>query len=374
MKHNLIITYSIDTLIKKIDKNIKKNFYPTLVFIYLSVDYDLDLLVKKLKKYKFIVIGSTTVGEISADNILGVNTCDKSIACMLTNLNRSSFKIKLKSVKNDAYVNCGRKIGKWVSKSFVNTDLLTLTAGLSFNHESYLNGLQEKIKFFFGAVAGDDRALKNTYVFSNQKVIANGVLALAIDKDKIELIRSCAFGWSGIGTQRVVTKSNENLVYTIDDKIASEFYNDYLNINSSHVLNIHGDYPMEVLLPNGEIIYRTPLFFNKDGSLLFAGHIPKGAKVRIAAPMGESILDEVKVSIEKSLLQKESYKADLVLVFPCASHKAVLGSLGVEEIKVVYKATKRRPLIGFYAYGEISSSQHNAFHNQTFLTIQLREK
>jgi len=375
MKHKLISTHSIDSLINEIDINIKKNFYPTLVFIYLSVAYDLELLLKKLKKYKFIVIGSTTVGEIYADAQKGVVTTNKSIVCILTNLNQSAFKIKVKSLNDDTHMKFGKNIGKWVSKSFSNSALLTLTSGLMFNNESYINGIQKKIKFFFGAVAGDDRIFNKTYIFSNKKIISNGVLALAIDLDKVELITSRGFGWSGIGTQRVVTKSDENLVYTIDDKSAVAFYNDYLNIKPSEVLTRGGDYPMEVLLENGQIVYRAPLSFNEDGSLLFAGHVPKGAKVRISAPIGELVVDKVKESIEKSLIKKESYTADLVLVFPCASRKELLGSFGVNEIKAVHEITKQSPLIGFYAYGEISSSsQSNAFHNQTFVTAQLREK
>ncbi len=375
MKNNLITTYSIEDLIEKIDRNIKEDFYPTLVFIYLSVEYDLEFLVEKLKEYKFIVVGSTTVGEIYADSSLGVGTKDKSIVCMLTNLNKLAFKIKVKSINDNSHVKFGKKIGKWVSKSFDNSALLTLTSGINFNHESYLNGLQKKIKFFFGAVAGDDRLLEKTYVFSNKKITSNGVLALAIDLDKIELITSRAFGWSGIGTQRIVTKSEENLVYTVDDKAAVEFYNDYLNINPSDVLNTGGDYPMEVLLQNGQVVYRAPLSLTSDGALVFAGHVPEGSKVRISAPIGDLLLDRVKMSLEKSMIKKESYQADLVLTFPCASHKELLGSFGVEKINVIYKTTKEKPLIGFYAYGEISSSsQSNAFHNQTLVTAQLREK
>ena len=136
MKHNLITTYSIDTLIEKIDLNIKRNFHPTLVFIYLSVDYDLELLVKKLKKYKFIVVGSTTVGEVYANSKLGVNIQDKSIVCMLTNLDQSAFKIKVKSIKSKLHVDFGKKISQWVAKSFTNPALLTLTSGLNFNNES----------------------------------------------------------------------------------------------------------------------------------------------------------------------------------------------------------------------------------------------
>lgn len=375
MKHNLINVFSIDDLIKKIDKNIKKSFKPTLAFIYVSVEYDIESLVEKLEKYKFIIIGSTTVGEIYSNSTLGVHTKDKSITCMLTDLEKSAFKIKLQDMTADSPFEFGKEIAKWVSKSFSNSGLLTITSGLNFNNESYINGLQTEIEYFFGAVAGDDRYFKGTYVFSNKKIISNGVLGLAIDRDKIDIVSARGFGWSGIGTQRIVTKSNDNLVYTIDDKPALEFYKDYLNITSEDMPNMGADYPMEVLLKNGQIVYRAAININKDGSLFFAGHVPEGSKVRISAPIGKLVIDEVKKSIAESLAKRENYIADLVLVFPCAAHKALLGSFGIDEIKAVNEITRNSPLIGFYAYGEIvSSEESNAFHNETFVTVQLREK
>jgi len=375
MKHKIINTYSIKKLIELIDDSILNNFTPTLAFFYVSIEYDIEKLVQKLKKYQFIVVGSTTVGEIYADTQLGVNTKDKSITCMLTNMDESAFVIKLKEIKDDNFFELGKKIGKWMDKKISNPALLTITAGLHFNNESYIEGIQTKNQHFFGAAAGDDRYFKGTYVFSQKKLIKEGVLALAIDRDKIDILTSRGFGWSGIGTQRVVTKSEQNIVYTIDDKPAIEFYKDYLNITPEDMPDMGADYPMEVVLADGQIVYRAAIHINDDGSLLFAGHVKEGSKVRISAPIGEMVIDDIEKSVEQTYVNNETYKADLTLVFPCAAHKALLGSFGVREIEAVHTATKKAPLIGFYAYGEIASSkQSNAFHNETFVTVQLREK
>ena len=375
MKHHLINVKSVDHLIDQIDDSIKNNFKPTLVFIFISVAYDIEYLIKKLKKYKFIVVGSTTVGEIYADNTHGVQIEDKTITCMLTDLDKSAFKMKLKKMQGESFFEFGEEVSLWVKNSFNNAGLLTITSGLSFNNESYLNGIQKNIKSFFGAVSGDDRMFKATFVFSNKKIISNGILALAIDQDKIDIIIARAFGWSGIGTQRIVTKSHENMVYTIDDKPALEFYKDYLNITIDDMPGLGVDYPLEVVLKNGQVVYRAVIMINDDGSLFFAGHVPEGAKVRFSAPIGELVIDEVTDSINVSLEEHKKYKADLILTFPCTAHKTLLGSFAINEIKAVYAATQNTPLVGFYAYGEIASSVgDNAFHNETFVTVQLREK
>ena len=376
MNHKLINTTSIQSLFKLIDETINNNFKPTLAFIYLSVEYDLKSLVKRLKHYPFLVIGSTTVGEIYADEVHGVQVKDKSITCMLVDINVDSFALNIKNIKDDNYYKIGTKLGKWVRKQFDNVALLALTAGLRFDNESFINGIQKKVTYLFGAAAGDDNTFKNTYVFSNNKLTKSGALIIAFDQDKIELVNTRGFGWSGIGTKRVVTKSNKNILYTIDDKSAVDFYKEYLNITEEDMPSMGVNYPLEVELLDGQIVYRAAISINEtDGSLLFSGHINEGSRVRISAPVGEMVIEEVQKSIESALEKRNQYRAELTMIFPCAAHKSLLGTQKIKEIEAVYRATQNTPLIGFYAYGEISSTDDaNAFHNETFVTVQLREK
>jgi hypothetical protein len=250
--------------------------------------------------------------------------------------------------------------------------LLSITAGLDFDNESYVQGIQENHADIFGGTAADDRKFKGTYVFSRNKIVKDGVLALAIDKDKIEITPSQGFGWSGIGIQRVVTKSDKNIVYTIDDKPAIEFYTEYLNITSDDMPCMGIDFPMEVISQDGEVVNRAVLDINSDGSLLCAGHVNEGSRVKISIPVGLKVIDNVVDSIEK---MGDNHSADLTLLFPCTAHKELFGTSGVNEIEAVFNITQKRPLVGFYTYGEFSSFYSSSvFHNETFVTIQMKEK
>jgi hypothetical protein len=375
MKHKLISVTNIDNLIENIDETIENEFTPTLAFIYASVHCDIPFLFTRLKKYDFYIVGSSTVGEIYGTEEDGVYVKDFSIACMLVDINPSNFKLKVKKIEGDDFYSFGESLATWSESKFRNPALLTITAGLHFDNESYIEGLQTKVTHLFGGAAGDDNIFKNTYVFSREKLITSGVLVLAFNQDNIEIINTRGFGWSGIGTQRVVTKSVNNVVFTIDDKPAIKFYQDYLNITMDDMPEMGANHPLEVVLNNGQVVYRTPILIEEDGSLIFAGHVKEGSKVRISAPIGEGIIDEVEESITKALHHREDFKADLTLIFPCAAHKNLLGTYGIKEIEAVYHATQNIPLIGFYAYGEISSStKSNAFHNETFVTVQLKER
>ena len=377
MRHKIINTNSIGKLIERIDDNIVNNFKPTLAFVYVSVHYSIPNLVKKLEKYDFFIVGASTVGEIYADSHHSTEVKNKTITCMLVELDKSAFALKVKDVnKHEDYYKLGSKMAKWSKKHFSNPAILTITSGLHFDNDTYLKGLQTKIDYLFGAAAGDDNMFQNTYAFSGKKVTLSGALVLAIDRDKIDIISSRGFGWSGIGTERLVTKSIKNVVYTIDDKPAVNFYQEYLNITQEDMPGMGVDYPLEVQLANGQIVYRAAIHINQeDGSLVFSGHVEESSKVRISAPIGERIIEHVEESIVEALSKEDGFKADVTLIFPCAAHKNLLGSYGKKEIEAVYHATQNAPLIGFYAYGEIASTnQSNAFHNETFVTVQLREK
>lgn len=376
MNHKLISVTNIDNLIEKIDETIENEFMPTLAFIYASVSCHIPSLFTSLQKYSFYIVGASTVGEIYGSEESGVHVKDHTIVCMLTDIDSRYFSLKIKEIEDTEFHTLGEYMGTWAKSKFENPALLTLTSGLMFDNEMFIEGIQTKVTHLFGGAAGDDRVFKDTYVFSKNKLSTNGAIVVAFDQDKIEVINTRGFGWSGIGTQRVVTKSVHNIVYTIDDKPAINFYKDYLNITTNDMPDMGADYPLEVMLSNGQIVYRAAIFINEeDGSLVFAGHVKEGSKVRISAPIGEAVIDEVEDGITKSLYGRDTFKADLTLIFPCAAHKKLFGTYGIKEIEAVYRATKNAPLIGFYAYGEISSStKSNAFHNETFVTVQLKER
>jgi hypothetical protein len=180
-----------------------------------------------------------------------------------------------------------------------------------------------------------------------------------------------------MGKDRIVTKAHKNIVYKIDGKPAIDFYKKYLNIDNSNnnMTQIGIEYPLEVIMRNGQVVYRAVLEINEnDGSLIFAGHVEEKSRVRLSAAKGKVIIDHVENSIKECLAQREDFKPDITLVFPCCSRKQVLGDLTIKEIEAIYRHTGV-PLIGFFAYGEIGAFPGGyGFHNETFVTALLRDK
>lgn len=375
MKSKIINAYSIKDLIQQIDQNIEKGFSPSLSFIYISINYDIRELITQLNKYSFFVFGATTAGEVFATKKLNANEVEESIVCMLVEVDPSAIAFKLLPVESKEYIEVGKRVGEWAKSQFEDTSIITATGGLLFDNDAYTQGiLSSGIEYAFGGAAGDDLMLEDTFVFSGKNFTNHGAVVLALDNSKIEVIGSRAFGWIGIGKEKIVTKAEGNIVYEIDNAPAVEFYANYLKSNMSRMPQIGLEYPLEVYMSNGQVSYRAVLGMNEDGSMVFAGHVEEKSKVRMAVPQGKEIVDHVDRSIIQSLEGHSEFKPEVALVFPCCSRKEVLGSFTVEEIERAFGIAKC-PLIGCFVYGEIGAFPGGyGFHNETFVTVLLREK
>lgn len=376
MKSVILHAYSISDLIKKINNNINKKFQPTLAFIYTSPRYNIRKLVVELNSYPFLVFGSTTVGEIFANEELGVNEKEESIVCMLLDIDPTAMSLRLIQVEDDNYYEVGKHVGLWAKKQFEDVAIITVTSGLTFDNDAYTQGMvAEGIDYAFGGAAGDDLILKDTFVFSKENFSGHGIIALAIDRDKINVLGARAFGWIGIGKDRIVTKADKNIVYEIDGKRAIDFYKQYLNITADDMPQVGIEYPLEVRMKNGQVVYRAVLDIDEEqGALIFAGHVEEKSKVRLSSAKGKVIIDHVRDSIVNVLASNKDFQPEVALLFPCCSRKQVLGELAIKEIEAVY-STAKVPLVGFFAYGEIGAFPGGyGFHNETFVTALLSEK
>ena len=377
MKTVTLHAKSIKKIIQKIDNQLEEGLNPSLAFIFASSIFNIEKLSMRLSSYNFSVVGATTDGEIYANAVDGVNEVDEKIVMMLIELNPKSIEMTfIETADNHDAYSVGEHIGMWAKSAFSNCSIITLTSGLTFDNDAYTQGiLSRNIEYIFGGSAGDGLKLKETFVFSNGISSNQGVVALALDKSKIDIVGSRAFGWGGIGKERIVTKAIKNIVYEIDGIPAVDFYKHYLGITIDDMPQAGLEYPLEVRLRNGQIVYRAVLDIDEEnGSLVFAGHVEEKARVRISAPKGKSIIDEVAFSIDNVLSQNPTFTPQLGLLFPCCSRKQVLGHLTHLEIDAVYNRS-RVPLVGFFAYGEIGAFPGGyCFHNETFVTLFLEEK
>jgi hypothetical protein len=141
------------------------------------------------------------------------------------------------------------------------------------------------------------------------------------------------------------------------------------------VMNIGAYFPLQLERENGVPVMRTAMFVNKeDRSLLCAGNVPQGSKLRFSLPPDFDVINKV---VNECLEIKETdlNDADAMIMFSCISRHLSFGEMASEEIEQVKKVWNA-PLIGFFSYGEIGKSKRgkHEFHNNTCCVVALKEK
>ncbi|MDQ6764276.1 MAG: FIST C-terminal domain-containing protein, partial [Bacteroidota bacterium] len=232
----------------------------------------------------------------------------------------------------------------------------------------------------YGGLAGDDLTMKASYVFSNQYESSTGLIALIIDNDKVNIAGLATSGWDNIGVEKTITKSEGNIVYTIDDEPAVDVFVKFFQFtesvdNRSEIIAMNfAQYPLQLKKDNGNVVLRAPLMVDIESrALIFAGGIPQGSKVQFSVPPGFDLID--KTAERVSVLKDTIANPDAIIIFSCKARHLALGPIMEDEAGKL-RAIWNKPLIGFFTYGEIGTAKDSVcdFHNETCSMVLLEEK
>lgn len=379
MKAKTIKAYSIKDIIKEINRIISNDFKPTLAIVFLSITKDWKVISDVLDKKDIVVFGATTSGEFIDGDIE-----EGSIVIMLLDINPEYFKSVFLETGTETTFENAKQIGLIGKETFKNPAFLIVSGWLTEEGENIVEGITEgsgKDVTIFGGMAGDDLSLSGPMVFTKDKSSDKGLLALIIDEDKIEVNGIATCGWKPIGTTKTITKSKGNIVYTIDNKPALDMIIKYLGVDYNFdsgkeiVTQIGAYYPLQLERENVAPVMRTAMLANReDRSLICAGNVPQGAKVKFSLPPD---FDAIETVIEEcnELKDEHQQEADALIMFSCISRHLSFGILMSEEISQVQNVWNA-PMVGFFTYGEFGKSKtgKHEFHNNTCCLVALKEK
>lgn len=351
----------IETHIQRVRKD---GLAPTLALVFSSVVHNLKEVGAVFAKFNIEVFGASTSGEIINDEI-----CEESIVVMLLDINRDAYRLKVFDGKGKTSYQVGQSVAQWAETVYDNPAFMVISSGLSADGEQIVHGIiytMERQVPLFGGLAGDDLRMQETFVFSSSEVLENGVIALIFDRRIIDLHGIAASGWKGIGTPKTVTKAEGNIVYRIDDEPALSMYNKYLDIGED--LRRAFEYPLLLIRDDDSVVLRAAFVINEDKSIVYAGTVPEGAKVRFSMPPGSEIIDHTIEQMTEFSTQNPG--SDAMVLFSCKARHLTLGSTVEDEISCVHKLWKV-PMVGFFTYGEIGpgSQGRSDFHNYTIVPV-----
>ncbi|TYA57514.1 FIST signal transduction protein [Formosa maritima] len=378
---------STEVISKEIDKATSDGFKPTLAIVFLSIKQDREAISRLLDEKGIQIFGATTAGEFIDGNIE-----TGSMVIMLLDMNPAYFKLEFLEITEQTTLEDAKKLGLIGKETFTNPAFIIATGGINIDGDQIIEGIMqgfeksdsstEREVTIFGGMAGDDLIAEKPLVFTNGKSKDTALIALIIDEDKIDVRGIASCGWEAIGTAKTVTKSEGNIVYTIDDKPALDMFMKYLGVelkldDSKDIVPFLNSwyYPLQLERKNGDTVIRTSRFANQeDRSLICTGSVPQGSKIKFSLPPDFDSIETV-VSECESIKDNAQQQTDALIMFSCVSRHISFGALMSEEIEQVQNVWNA-PMVGFFTYGEYGKSKigTNEFHNNACCIVALKEK
>ncbi|MES2778354.1 MAG: FIST N-terminal domain-containing protein [Bacteroidota bacterium] len=259
--------------------------------------------------------------------------------------------------------------------------VLIISDGHIVNGSDLVLGLQEflpKGTIITGGLAGDGPRFERTLVGLNAPPTQGKIVAIGFYGDHLSVTCGSVGGWDPFGVERLVTKSDENILYELDGKPALDVYKLYLGNYATELPGSGLFFPLSIRTSDSDHpVVRTILSVNEEQkSLTFAGNMPQGAYAQLMKANVDRLIEGASNAAQNSM-ESISQKPDLAILISCVGRKLVLGQRieeEVEEIRAIYG--QETAISGFYSYGEISPSfnfMKCELHNQTMTVTTFTE-
>jgi hypothetical protein len=352
-----------------------------LLVAFCSPSYDLAALAWQIctRSGGVPLIGCTTAGEIATNG-------PREGSVVVAALGGDGFVVET-AVATGASKDL-RAAGAHVARCLPTPDdhphraLLLLTDGLAGDQQEIIRGAYGVLGAavpLVGGCAGDDLEMRGTFQLYGDEVLTDSVVAAGIASDAAIGI-GVRHGWQRVGKPMLVTRSDGNQVYTLDDRPALDVYLEqcgavgpecsnagaFIRLAMTHPLGLSGHTGEELVRYIGGADFA-------DRSLSCIAEVPQGGLVWIMGGDAESVLRATDAACGDSLAALEGDPPLGMFAFDCIGRRGVLGDEGIRaEVDRLAAHGAGAPVAGFYTYGEIARTRGmRGFHNQTLVVLSI---
>jgi len=308
-----------------------------------------------------VIIGSTTDGEIMNGKV-----SSEKVVLSFTQFEHTTLKVAAIEHKVDGYYS-----GKYLAEELICANsklLISFVDGQHTNGDEFLNGIisvNSKI-VVAGGHAGDNSSFVSTLVFTKDYIFDKGAVGVTLNSEHLHVYTDYSFNWHPIGNELTVTKAEGNRVYTIDGKSAADIYAHYLGDEIAKGLpGIGIEFPL-IVNRNGLDIARAIMAKEDDNSLILAGSLNTGDKVRIGFGDSKGIIKKSEVIFE----QTAQRPSEAIFIYSCTARRHFMGDDIESEILPLQDIA---PVSGFFTHGEFFTSTKKELLNQTMTLVSLSE-
>jgi hypothetical protein len=326
--------------------------------------------------YEHIVFGST------AGEIVGCNVHDNSISVTAIEFEKSSFIVERKNILD--YDKNAKALGEALYDKIPKENLkhlFVLSEGSFVNGSSLIKGLENDIDAevsITGGMCADDARFEKTVSSYKENPKVGEVVLIGFYGETLEISYASFGGWIPFGPERIITKSEANILYEIDGQPALDLYRNYLGAKASELPQASLLYPLNVTpTDKKEPVVRTILNINnEDQSMILAGDVPINSRVQLMMASVDGIATGAQ-DAAKFAMKNRKNKPEIAILVSCIGRKLVMNQRVEEEVEQVREIIgENTPMTGFYSYGEMAPFNESTsceLHNQTMTLTLISE-
>lgn len=364
--YHLLFNESTDLKQFAQDKNIK-NDKTLLIQVFCGIA-EISYIRKLCQQLLYVfpqahIIGTTTAGEIYLGEI-------ERESCILSINSFEHTEIRTGFVQNryhDSF-RLGQELARKLDIQSSKV-LITFADGLHTNGDEFIEGIESVHEnvVLTGGLAGDNRHLKKTYVFTEQGITSCGAVG-AVLSGSIHVYTDAHFDWLPIGRKLKVTEAQNNIVYSIEHKSPVSIYEKYLGKAIAQNLPLSSNQFPLIVERQGRSVSRPVLAVLEQGALRLGGAVYEGEKVRFGYGDWNHIIDSAKQMFQRICQQP----IESLFYYSCTARMEFLKDVADQEMALM---SQEVPASGFFGYGQFSHRRgKNRFVTQTLTILVLAEK
>ena len=363
---------------------------PDFVFMFGSIGYDQSSLVRAVLE----TTGGAPLTGCSAEGTIDGDDADESnFSVVVTAI--SSDELQWTNGIASGLSADPRAVGQQVAQELLphlssdTIGLFVFPDGLTDYLEPFFAGLEENLSSerflpLWGGGAGNNLNLEEpTYQYCDDEVITDGV-SYALLSGKAQASWAISHGLMPIGGERKVTRSQGNVIYEIDGKLALEVLKEYLPEGAltddrdwmRYAIALALTFKAPSYMKDEEyVVLGVPAVRMADGSIIVQTEVQEGTSVWFSSRDKEKITARFDRMAQQIKEQLGGEKPKLVFQFECLTRGKFL--FREQEKLQVLKRLRQSigpdvPWAGFYTIGEIGPvEEHNLRHLYTSVVLAL---
>jgi hypothetical protein len=323
------------------------------------------------------IFGCSTAGEIA-----GLQVSDDTIVATAVHLEHTHLRFaRVALADHPDSERAGRALASTLAGPEL-THVFVLSDGLHVNGSALVAGIESELPegvAVTGGLSADGWRFGRTLVCFEGEAVEGIVAAIGFYGSRLRVGYASVGGWDTFGPDRLITRSEGNVLYELDGKPALDLYRKYLGEHAGELPSSGLLFPLSLRTSYEDAgVVRTLLAIDDDtGSMTFAGDMPQDCYARLMRTNFDRLIDGASHAASATYAAVGTHSPELAILISCAGRKMVLKQRTAEEVESVHDILGERAMMaGFYSYGEISPFTPSArceLHNQTMTITALSE-